>query len=747
MVEKPLPVDKELPSRPFATFANAMSPSKDSRSLIDAAEQPLRVSPGTPDEADWPTLSPVRQQLQHHTHFDQPRQSGFSPRNTIEFDLVASSLHEMYPNFPLSGLQSHWSVDTPETPASTMPLSNMFNDVAEGHVQPSPSYKTTPGKSGKVQSFMHSMDGRSAGLSSLPAFHGQESVVRSPTMMNLSTQDHRPRSISMTDRTSNAVITGPNIDTDEISPDSSQLTEDSDTRQHSPPAGSFSQPRIANRRSSLPGTPITQPSISKNGTSRGKHHATASRIPIFDPGQAPSIIDIKPRTPVPSAPSGSVDSSDRVAIPTFGGCRLDTPADLAALDKDPHPRARRQPSNRTLRKEGAESYRLAKKVSLANMKHQVRRLTPSPIESERPCRRLVLRKSSMTSAESGERPSYRFQPVPGGRLSNSFQMSTLKIYDDAHDLIMGTRSEQAKADLKTAPYHTDDDSPSPSAEASLPDASNMDVELSLSFNASDQDTPVAQKTMRANVGDLLAASEGQGGRAPGATINMHDDETHQQITATLSLLEGSPPQPRPTRDDFLSFVDTYGNKVHRRVQPPSDQIAARGQDDDSRSTGATTPEQTAETTEDVVKPTDPDESSAMFELPGDSHHHSSRRPSDHKPSYMSPTPASEARRVTKSLARDEKSTTFPSRVSSKASRVLGTGDNDPMPRKGFSRRTPSKSNLLRTGSPGHTPLTRFSESNSKLPVMKSPSLQTERAVDGLRSGHVTPIEPAYKPKV
>ncbi|KEQ86865.1 hypothetical protein M438DRAFT_372491 [Aureobasidium pullulans EXF-150] len=57
---KPLSIEKPLPSRPVATFANSMSPTRHSRGIIDAAERPLIKAPGTPQEEEWPASSPER---------------------------------------------------------------------------------------------------------------------------------------------------------------------------------------------------------------------------------------------------------------------------------------------------------------------------------------------------------------------------------------------------------------------------------------------------------------------------------------------------------------------------------------------------------------------------------------------------------------------------------------------------------------------------------------------------------------
>ncbi|KAK8208521.1 hypothetical protein IWZ01DRAFT_574305 [Phyllosticta capitalensis] len=58
------PPDKPLPGLPAAQLIT-MSPPKQSRTLIDATERPLRVSIGTPNEKEWPVLYPSQPATPH----------------------------------------------------------------------------------------------------------------------------------------------------------------------------------------------------------------------------------------------------------------------------------------------------------------------------------------------------------------------------------------------------------------------------------------------------------------------------------------------------------------------------------------------------------------------------------------------------------------------------------------------------------------------------------------------------------
>jgi len=58
--------DKPLPGTPAVNVTES-SPCKSSRTLLDATEHPpLRKSPGTPEERDWPALSPEKQEKENN---------------------------------------------------------------------------------------------------------------------------------------------------------------------------------------------------------------------------------------------------------------------------------------------------------------------------------------------------------------------------------------------------------------------------------------------------------------------------------------------------------------------------------------------------------------------------------------------------------------------------------------------------------------------------------------------------------
>lgn len=89
------PLEKRLPSLPIAQISTS-SPAKASRTLIDAAERPLRKSPGTPEEAEWPALSPERTS----TSSDTARSS--SAEHSIQDPEVSHAVEAQFMDKPIA---------------------------------------------------------------------------------------------------------------------------------------------------------------------------------------------------------------------------------------------------------------------------------------------------------------------------------------------------------------------------------------------------------------------------------------------------------------------------------------------------------------------------------------------------------------------------------------------------------------------------------------------------------------------
>ncbi|GAB7351683.1 hypothetical protein MBLNU459_g2278t1 [Dothideomycetes sp. NU459] len=551
--------DKPLPSRPMATHADELSPTKDSRLLIDASELPLRTSPGTPEEGEWPTLKPTLITSQ-------------TPSPTITEDWVRVSANYDLPT------QNHNLNDLVQQQNSRLLVQNSLQE-----------YSTpTPCRSSDSNG---STD------------YGQSS-----------------------DRT------------------------------HSPPPMSFSQPRV--KQLGDPSTPVSPSSR------RTSHHATASRIPIYEPRKTPHIVDIKARPIIETPKAGR----------TLGERLLGPQADLAAVDNTRKPR---HLSSRMPRKGSSDSFSLAKRASLANMRQSIRRLPTSGQETES-------ENLNPLSDTSSDHSSVRINQISGKLLSSSFPGSTLTIADEADYVIYGSPEKNG-----------------PIRHANVLSQKNADIDLdpALSLAAPDGSAPV-KMTTPANVNELLSAHHGEEG-FPGATIATQDEHTQEQITATLSLLEGTPPaETTPSREAFLSFASKYGKQ---QQQAPQDTHPAHNKELAPRSNGMLTAE-LRKTVATLPRYTATDSPR-------------SRNVIDRVPSYMCPTPASEARRVSNAArlqvpSTKKRSIGHSSRVPSKASTLSCTDENSPSSFKpAVSRRTPSNNGKFKACSSGHTPLT---ESSDKL---------------------------------
>lgn len=540
-------LDKPLPSRPMATHVNELSPTKHSRLLIDASELPLRTSPGTPQEEEWPTLEPIRRAL-----------LTMAPTSTEEWVRV-SARYEL----PLQGALLAAASDQKDAKL-------LARDGVEERSTPTP---------------LRSSD----------------------------------------------------------SNDSTDYGQDSD-RTHSPPPMSFSQPRV--KQLVDPSTPRTP------SHTRSSHHATASRIPIYEPKKTPNIIDIKARSTI---------ETPRLA-PTLGERLLGPQADLAAVENLRKPR---QLSSRMLRKGSSDSVSLAKRASLANMRQSTKKL---PTVARKPDTEYT----GPDSDTSSERSSVRVNHISGQLLSSSFPGSTLTISDEADRVIYGTPEKATTEERGNEPHIN----------------AGTGLEFSVSVTAPDSSSPI-EKTMQSTVGHIMSAKHGTD-VLPGATITTRDQNTLQHITATLSFLEGTPPaETTPIRDGFLDFASKYGKspKMSQGLHPPDTKEAA------ARSSATLTPE-LRRTDTALPRPT----------VAGAPRMHN---PSDRVPSYMSPTPASEARRVSNTGRLNPnsfQSTGQPSRAPSKAS-TLTTDENRPnSPRPPVRKRSPTNAGYTKAGSSGHAPL-------------------------------------------
>jgi len=283
--------EKPLPSRPIASLAHAPSPSRDSRSLLDASERPLRLSVAG-SERDWPTLVP-----------------------TSRSNPALSSQPEMADVAHNSARLSASSSSFPPLPEAIDPQADNEKDIHPGDLELSRSsiisYITTSEVPFDAES---------------PDTSWQETQCQTPDMgaSDSTSLLHPPRKSSLTTPQSSpspverSQSTGPEIS------GSSSFARDifEASRPHSPSPASFSRPRPTSFSQI---TSVMSPPAAPMEVTPAKSQKTASRIPLPDQKKA-TLVDIKTRRisgiPVPKFERGL----------SFGGRRIDSPEPLKVLD-------------------------------------------------------------------------------------------------------------------------------------------------------------------------------------------------------------------------------------------------------------------------------------------------------------------------------------------------------------------------------------------------------------------------------
>ncbi|KAI6887789.1 hypothetical protein KC360_g1182 [Hortaea werneckii] len=270
--------EKTLPSRPVASQVNALSPSKHSRSLLDASEKPLTLMIAG-DECDWPTLT--------------PRSASAGPTNGIH--LTAKAADDRILSQRLSPGVAQCS--TPTSNTSAYPRSH------------------TTAEQGSILS---------------PAMMPAEMSESRPKELEAATAQHcdgshdAARASNGTDNKESETF--PTKRNDRTGPEEKM-------RQHTPSPANFSRPKprpTSNLPSRLP-SPSPSASPMPAAAAAGavtRNQKTASRIPIPDTKKA-TLIDIRSRRS-----SGALSAKlEHAKGPSFGRGRLDAPEALKILDQ------------------------------------------------------------------------------------------------------------------------------------------------------------------------------------------------------------------------------------------------------------------------------------------------------------------------------------------------------------------------------------------------------------------------------
>ena len=280
-----------MPSRPIASLVYSPSPSKDSRSLIDASERPLRLSVAG-SERDWPTLVPTSQSTpvlsSHDDMTDFIRHSARLSASVSLISVIPEAIGSQTDND-----KDVKSGNLELARSSAVP----YITTSEG------AFDDEPSESPWQEMQRQTPDVVAADNTSL---------VHPPRKSSLTTPQNN---VSPIERSQS---TGPEVS------GSSGFGRDifEASRPHSPSPASFSRPRPTSFSQM---TSVMSPPSAPVEVTPVKSQKKASRIPLPDQKKA-TLVDIKTRRisgiPVPKFDRGL----------SFGGRRIDSPDPLKVLD-------------------------------------------------------------------------------------------------------------------------------------------------------------------------------------------------------------------------------------------------------------------------------------------------------------------------------------------------------------------------------------------------------------------------------
>ncbi|KAK1055260.1 hypothetical protein LTR74_015799 [Friedmanniomyces endolithicus] len=539
------PGEKPLPSRPCASLAHTLSPRKDSRTLMDASEKPLQQSVDgklcdwtamLPHSASGAALEASDVNMAEPLHSTPPFKA--SPENIFSPDRWIARV----PNTLVNTSLAVSGDGATEFDASERSSSSTFLSADDGNVRRFTNGDSTPAS--------NALGGYTTGLNQLSSDNSTDSKSHddSPCRSDRQTE-HPPRNASLKAQYGHGFVTAPNLEQEFATLVLGKLRPVADSRPHSPSPASFSRPRpssISHGRG-LPSPNTTVAEAAKVLRAQ----KTASRIPLPDPKKA-MLVDVKTRT------SAATQKSD--CAPSFGSRRLDAPDTLRILDQGIKRRQMNQPKRTNTERSTATTETSSTGTYGHNEIPQVDRSKNNTPDG-------TLGTSSSEEEEIAT-PTYHvgFADDAGGREkhtdghSNSYyHTAAIRLFDGAVSALGRTPPPTSRYTdpLQTIPSQAilptsnDDEAPHP------PTHSRMASDLkSLNKRLSDLHTAHADYTA-ARIGDRARVLE--------------NAETEKHITRTLSLLEGngSPPHTDVDNETLLRLFGHLKRGMERQPESVS----------------------------------------------------------------------------------------------------------------------------------------------------------------------------------
>ncbi|KAK0338041.1 hypothetical protein LTR91_013113 [Friedmanniomyces endolithicus] len=322
------PSEKPLPSRPCASLAHTLSPRKDSRTLMDASEKPLQQSVDG-KLCDWTVMLPrsASGAALHASdvNMTEPLRSTppftASPENIFSPDRWIARVPNTLVNTSLAASGDGGT----EFDASERSSSSTFLSADDGNVRRFTNSDSTPAS--------NALGGHTAGVTQHSSDNSTDSKSHDDSPYRSDRQtEHPPRNASLKAQYGHGFVTAPNLEQEFPTLVLGKLRPVADSRPHSPSPASFSRPRPSSisygRGLPSPNTTVTE------AAKVLRAQKTASRIPLPDPKKA-MLVDVKTRI------SAATQKSD--CAPSFGSRRLDAPDTLRILDQGIKRRQMNQP--------------------------------------------------------------------------------------------------------------------------------------------------------------------------------------------------------------------------------------------------------------------------------------------------------------------------------------------------------------------------------------------------------------------
>jgi hypothetical protein len=513
-------VEKPLPSRPIATLVCAPSPSRNSRTLIDASERPLRLSIAGL-ERDWPTLKPTSHStptlIDTSSSYDSMPQSKKIPAWLSSSALLTSSLSEVTLADETSS-QGYRDISGFDSSSPNMARSSMVSDISSSEIVNASKHSETGGQSIQHQTQDVAAPGKN--------------IAHPPRKSSLTSPDSSTSPIERSQSTGSDVSESSGF---------ARATFNS-SRPYSPSHAKFSRPRPTSL-SQIASTLSTPTATSHITPVRSQK--TASSIPLPDQKKA-TLVDIRGRRvsgiPVPKSDQGL----------SFGGRRIDSPDPLKVLD---HGIKRRQLQRANTGGSNSTASTVPTRF-LGNGTPPVDRSKANTPDS-------TMGSSSEEEEEittPSDRPTHFTKHGYVSRSSGShYAGATLKVYDEA-EVILGrpppsnspfTGHLQTIPSQSTLPLRTlsDRDSletePRPKVVIKPTEFSTFAHRLSMLEDShhlftSDRyslESPIGADT-KSELVDILREAEHEDALISQCGAQGLDVETKERITSTLGMLEG-----------------------------------------------------------------------------------------------------------------------------------------------------------------------------------------------------------------